>query len=249
MPETLGKLENILGYKFRETALLERALTHRSWAVENLPGASDEEIRDTENESMEFVGDSVLGLVIAEDLFNRHPKLSEGDLTLMKHRLVSTTTLAELGTEIGLGKFVRFGRGEEKTGGRKKQALLANTLEAVIAAVFFDGGYIEARVVIKRIFAEALKQATPEGSLDYKTLLQETLQARKLPAPRYKVVKTEGLPHARTFSVEAIWSDGKAVGTGSSIKSAEMMAASKALQIIQPEGNGGGSNSKKQTSQ
>ena len=136
MPETLGKLENILGYKFRETALLERALTHRSWAVENLPGASDEEIRDTENESMEFVGDSVLGLVIAEDLFNRHPKLSEGDLTLMKHRLVSTTTLAELGTEIGLGKFVRFGRGEEKTGGRKKQALLANTLEAVIAAVF-----------------------------------------------------------------------------------------------------------------
>jgi ribonuclease-3 len=247
VPEKLGKLENILGYKFHNIALLERALTHRSWAVENLSGANDEQIRDTENESMEFVGDSVLGLAIAEELFVQNPKLSEGDLTLMKHRLVSTATLAELGKEIALGEFVRFGRGEEKTGGRKKQALLANTLEAVIAAVFFDGGYIEARVFIKKIFADELKRATPEGSLDYKTLLQETLQARKLAAPKYKVVKTEGLPHARTFSVEAVWSDGKAVGSGSSIKLAEMMAASKALQLIEPENNGT-DNSKKQTS-
>jgi len=248
VPEKLGKLENIIGYKFRNIALLERALTHRSWAVENLPGADDEEIRDTENESMEFVGDSVLGLAIAEELFVRHPKQSEGDLTLMKHRLVSTTTLAELGKEIGLGEFVRFGRGEEKTGGRKKQTLLANTLEAVIAAVFFDGGYIEARVFIKKIYADALKQATPEGSLDYKTLLQETLQARKLGAPRYNLIKTEGLPHSRTFSVEAVWSGGKAVGSGRSIKSAEMMAASKALGMIEPENNGA-NGSKKQTSQ
>lgn len=248
MPEKLGKLENIIGYKFRDIALLERALTHRSWAVENLPGAADEEIRDAENESLEFVGDSVLGLAIAEELFVRHPKLSEGDLTLMKHRLVSTTTLAELGKAIGLGEFVRFGRGEEKTGGRKKQALLANTLEAVIAAVFFDGGYIEARVFIKKIYADELKRATPESSLDYKTLLQETLQARKLSAPKYNLIKTEGLPHARTFSVEAVWAGGKAAGSGRSIKSAEMMAASKALRMIEPAGNGA-SGSKEQTSE
>lgn len=238
MPEKLGKLENILGYKFKDISLLERGLTHRSWAVENLPGESDEKIRDTENESMEFVGDSVLGLAIAEELFVTHPKASEGDLTLMKHHLVSTMTLAKLGAEIGLGDFVRFGRGEEKTGGRKKQALLANTLEAVIAAVFLDGGYIEARVFIKKIYSEELKLATPQGSLDYKTMLQETLQAQKLAAPNYKVVKTEGLPHARTFSVEAVWSGGKAVGTGSSIKAAEMVAASRALQTLGAENHG-----------
>jgi ribonuclease-3 len=238
VPEKLGKLENILGYKFKDISLLERGLTHRSWAVENLPGESDENIRDAENESMEFVGDSVLGLVIAEDLFSRHPKASEGDLTLMKHHLVSTATLAKLATEIGLGDFVRFGRGEEKTGGRKKQALLANTLEAVIAAVFFDGGYIEARVFVKKLYARELNLATPKGSLDYKTMLQEMLQAQKLAAPTYRVIKTEGLPHARTFSVEAVWSDGKALGKGSSIKAAEMMAASKALQKLAPENNG-----------
>ncbi len=158
----LGKLENLLGYKFKDIALLERALTHRSWAHENLPNASEEAIREAENESMEFVGDSVLGLAIAEELFRKNPKLSEGDLTLMKHHLVSTTTLADLAKELGLGEFIRVGKGEEKTGGRKKQALLTNTLEAVIAAVFFDGGYIAARALIMQIFAAELRNTSPE---------------------------------------------------------------------------------------
>jgi ribonuclease-3 len=153
----------------------------------------------------------------------------------MKHNLVSTTTLADLAKELGLGDFIRVGRGEEKTGGRKKQALLTNTLEAVIAAVFFDGGYVAARALIMRIFAEELKNTSPEMSADYKSLLQERLQGEKLSAPTYTVVQTDGMPHARTFLVEASWKDGTARGKGNSIKAAEMMAAREALKKLGEE--------------
>lgn len=231
----VAKLEKLLGYKFGDRKLLERSVTHRSWAHENFPGESDEKIREAQNESLEFVGDSVVGLVIAEQLYRLHPTLSEGDLTLMKHHLVSTTTLARIAESFDLGQFVRMGRGEDKTGGRKKLAILADTLEAVIAAVFFDGGYLAANNFIVRIFAKELKKATPEGSLDYKTLLQETLQADRLSAPSYSLIKTEGMPHARTFFVEAVWGDGKSLGTGGSIKSAEMVAASEALKSLQKQ--------------
>ena len=235
MSAKLAQLENLTGHKFQDLKLLERALTHRSWAYENLPGASDETVREAENESMEFVGDSVLGLVIAEQLYAAHPKGSEGDLTLMKHHLVSTTTLARIADGLDIGEFIRVGRGEEKTGGRKKQALLANTLEAVIAAIFLDSGYIPARVFIGRIFAEELKNATPKNSIDYKTLLQELLQSARQTAPSYNVIRTDGPPHDRTFSVEAIWATGKARGTGNSIKSAEMKAAAEALNILKTQ--------------
>jgi ribonuclease-3 len=127
---------------------------------------------------------------------------------------------------------MRVGRGEEKTGGRRKQALLANTLEAIIAAIFFDSGYISARAFINRIFAEEFRSASPQASLDYKTLLQETLQAQKLAAPVYTLVKTEGPPHERKFFVEAVWENGRIEGTGSSIKSAEMTAASLVLKKL-----------------
>lgn len=232
MPSTLGKLESLTGHTFKDLKLLERAVTHRSWAFENLPGALDEDVRDVENESIEFLGDSVLGLIIAEQLYLMHPRVAEGDLTLMKHHLVSTVTLGKIADRLELGGFLRVGRGEEKTGGRKKQALLANTLEAVIGAVFLDGGYSAARVFIKRIFTEELKHVTPERSLDYKTMLQERLQAAKMAAPSYQVVKTDGPPHDRTFAVEATWATGKAHGEGNSIKLAEMMAAEKALSMI-----------------
>lgn len=150
----------------------------------------------------------------------------------MKHHLVSTTTLARIAQSLDLGQFIRMGRGEEKTGGRSKPAILANTLEAVIAAIFFDGGYPAANGFIGRAFAGELGKTTPEGSLDYKTLLQETLQAEKLSAPTYSLLETEGLPHARTFLVEAAWDDGRSTGTGASIKSAEMMAAREALESL-----------------
>lgn len=228
-----AKLESQLGYTFQKPELLKRALTHRSWAHENLPRRSEEDIRTVENESFEFVGDSVLGLVAAEQLFVQNPTLAEGDLTLMKHRLVSTATLSAVARRLDLGSHLQMGRGEEKTGGREKGAILADALEAVLAAVFFDGGYICARAVVSKVFADELRAATPQGSLDYKTLLQETLQAKKLAAPVYELVRTEGQPHARTFFVEARWAAGTSEGSGRSIKSAEMMAASEALKILQ----------------
>lgn len=235
MPQTISKLEQTLGYQFRSPQLLERALTHRSWAYENLPDADEKKIRALQNESFEFVGDSVLGLVIAEQLYKRNPDMSEGDLTLMKHHLVSMSTLARLAKKLNLGKFMRIGRGEEKTGGRQKPALLSDTFEAVIAAIFFDSGYIQARAFITRVFSEEFQAATPTTSLDYKTLLQETLQSAKRSAPVYSVVKTEGLPHNRTFFVEAAWEGGRVSGKGSSIKSAEMKAASLALKKLERE--------------
>jgi ribonuclease-3 len=235
MGKNLAKLEHLLGYKFKDLALLERAVTHRSWAHEHLPDGNDENIRELQNESFEFVGDSVLGLAIAEQLFVKNPTVSEGDLTLMKHHLVSTETLARIAAKLELGDYMRVGRGEEKTGGRHKQALLADTFEAIIAAIFFDSGYISARNFVNRIFTEELRRATPRTSIDYKTLLQETLQANKLSAPTYKVVKTEGPPHQRTFFVEAKWEGGAVSGQGNSIKQAEMMAANLALQELKTE--------------
>jgi ribonuclease-3 len=231
MPEKLTKLERRLGYKFRDTGLLERALTHRSWAHEHSPD-EPEKSRAMQNESLEFVGDSVLGLVIAEELYLKNPTLTEGHLTLMKHRLVSTETLARLASGMDLGGFLRVGKGEEKTGGRGKSALLADALEAVIGAVFFDSGYVEARHLIKKIFTKELRSVSPASSADYKTMLQEKLQSQKLGAPVYKVVQTDGPPHERTFSVEAVWPSGHSSGQGSSIKSAEMMAARLALESL-----------------
>ena len=232
MPENLASLEKLVGYQFADLALLERAVTHRSWASEKIPFGDEKEIRRLQNESLEFVGDSVLGLTVAEQLHVRHPEASEGDLTLMKHRLVSAETLAMIAKNLDLGKFMRVGRGEEKTGGRRKQALLANTLEAIIAAIFFDGGYVSARGFINRIFSEEFRRASPKSSLDYKTLLQETLQAQKLAAPVYTLVKTEGPPHERKFLVEAVWANGRVQGAGSSIKAAEMTAASLVLKKL-----------------
>jgi ribonuclease III, bacterial len=235
MPEKQTKLERRLGYNFRDAALLERSLTHRSWAHENRL-SDDENMRDAQNESLEFVGDSVLGLVMAEELYLKNPTLNEGQLTLMKHRLVSTEMLAKVSAELDLGSFLRVGKGEEKTGGRGKQALLADALEAVIGAVFFDSGYVEARQFIKNIFAKELKIATPDGSVDYKTMLQEKLQAKKMGTPEYRVVKTDGLPHERRFWVEAVWENGTSSGEGTSIKAAEMMAARRAIESLNGKG-------------
>ena len=229
----LSDLEKLIGYTFKDPALLERALTHRSWAHENLAGQTEDEIRAAENESFEFLGDSVLGLAVAEQLFRKYPDASEGELTLMKHRLVSTTTLAHAAESLKLGEFIRIGRGEEKTGGRQKRAILADALEAVIAAVFFDSGYVATRSFVARVLADEFRSVTPEGSADYKTLLQERLQSEQLSGPVYSLLKTEGQPHERTFYVEAAWNTGRAEGCGSSIKSAEMMAASEALKSLQ----------------
>jgi ribonuclease III len=236
MSQKLGKLEGLLGYNFQNLDLLERALTHRSWAHEKKPFGENEEIRSLQNESFEFVGDAVLGLAVAEYLFKKHPDASEGDLSLMKHKLVSRGTLAKVSEKINLSEFIRVGRGEEKTGGRGKQALLADCVEAIIAAIFFDGGYIPARAFVQRVLAEEFRAATPVTSIDYKTLLQETLQADKRDAPVYNLINTEGPAHKPTFFVEAVWDGDKVEAEGSSIKSAEMKAAEMALEKLKKGG-------------
>jgi ribonuclease-3 len=228
-----AELERLTGHRFDDPELLERAATHRSWAYEKLPSGSDDEVRELHNESLEFVGDAVLGLVIAEDLFRRHPGFTEGELTLMKHHLVSTESLAGVAGRLDLGQHLRIGRGEERSGGRRKQAMLANLLEAVIGAIFFDGGYGAARDFVTRIFAEDLRRSTPENSVDFKSRLQETLQARKLPVPKYRVLESHGPAHERTFVVEASWRDGTVTAHGPSIKAAEMKAAQKILDRLE----------------
>lgn len=228
-------LENIIGHRFATPALLERAVTHRSWAHENQPVVAGD--KPFNNETLEFLGDSVLGLVIAEELFTRYPDAAEGTLTLMKHKLVSMQTLADVAEKLELGKHIRLSKGEERTGGRQKRALLANTLEAVIGALFLDAGYIVSRSFVVRIFVESLKKVTPSDLLDQKTLLQEKLQAKKLSAPTYSLLRTEGPPHERIFYVEALWERGRAEGSGRSIKLAEMSAAAEVLRTFESELN------------
>jgi len=212
--------------------LLERAISHRSWARETSKTKDEDQIRRMQNESFEFLGDSVLGLAIAEILFQKHDNASEGDLTLMKHRIVSRETLAKIADRLNLGDFMRLGRGEEKTGGRTKEAMLADTLEAIIGAVFIDGGYIAARSLVKNFFRDEIRTMTPEVAIDYKTLLQEKLQAAKLEAPKYNLIKSEGPDHNLTFFVEVICGNKRTSAQGNSIKAAEMLAASIALKDL-----------------
>lgn len=235
-PQNPNALEQILDYKFRDGRLLERALSHRSWAHENVASGEEEKARAIHNEALEFVGDSVLGLVIADALFRSHPAVTEGELSRMKHKLVSAQTLARVGRRLQLGDYLRVGRGEEKTGGRRKRALLADTFEAIVAAVFLDGGFDDAARFVLRALASEIEETSPESAAaaDYKTMLQERLQAERHLAPQYEVVETEGPPHARTFHVEVVWGDERVRGKGATIKAAETDAACSALKLMGP---------------
>ncbi|HEY8227593.1 MAG TPA: ribonuclease III [Pyrinomonadaceae bacterium] len=230
----LELLERILGYNFSNRALLERAVTHRSWAHEQVPPGEEEQARKLHNESLEFLGDSVLGLVVANYLCGSYPGGTEGELSRMKHRLVSAPTLAKAAQRLQLGNFLRFGRGEEKSGGRQKNALLADVFEAVIGAIFLDGGLEAATRYLCQALQEELAAANPltAASADYKTLLQEKLQAERRPAPKYAVIETQGPPHQRTFYVEVNWDGGRIQGEGHSIKAAEAAAARAALAAM-----------------
>ncbi len=230
-------LEASLSYSFRDRALLERALTHRSWAHEQVAPGAESAARRLHNEAFEFVGDSVLGLIIADHLFRSYPHVTEGELSRMKHRLVSAPTLARAARRLQLGEFLRVGRGEEKSGGRSKRAILADAFEAVIAAIFLDGGLEAAESFVQRALHEELERTDPEAAAaaDYKTMLQETLQAARRSGPHYSVVETVGPPHHRTFHVEVSWDGGCVRGEGQTIKSAETAAARIALETIKAE--------------
>jgi ribonuclease-3 len=230
-------LEEILGYRFHDSALLAQAMTHRSWAHEQVSPRAQHDARHLHNEALEFLGDSILGLIVANYLFKASPGASEGELSRMKHRLVSEPTLAKASTELRLGEFVRFGRGEEKSGGRRKHALLADVFEAVTGAIFLDGGLEAATAFVELALGEQLRNADPiaAAAADPKTTLQEKLQATHQPGPQYTVIETLGPPHRRMFHVELKWNGGTARGEGPTIKAAEAAAAQEALKQMASE--------------
>ena len=233
----LDLLEDILAYNFRDRALLERAITHRSWAHEQVAPGAEEQARRLHNEALEFLGDSVLGLIVADYLCRIYPAVTEGELSRMKHQLVSATTLTKVSLRLRLGDFLRFGRGEEKSGGRRKDALLADVLEAITGAIFVDGGLESAKSFVQHALSEELAAANPvtAAQADYKTLLQEKLQAERRPPPRYAVVETVGPPHKRVFHVELAWDGGRVRAEGRSIKTAEAAAAQRALETMKAD--------------
>jgi ribonuclease III len=233
MPAALEVLEEKLGYQFRSRTLLLHALTHRSWSVEHrdeAPGRSD-------NERLEFLGDSVLGFVVSEALLDSFPDESEGQLSQRKAHLVSSKHLHSCAVELGLGEFLLLGKGEEQNGGRARQTVLANAFEAVIAALHLDGGLDPARRFIRRTVLHEHRNGTQAGlvaSLNYKNVLQEEAQARGLPIPRYTIVDTTGPEHAKVFLIEASVGDQfTSRAAGSSKKAASQDAARLLMEQLE----------------
>ena len=227
----LAAFQKILGVSFKRPSLLEQALVHSSYINENPRFAPDS------NERLEFLGDAVLGLVITERLYRDLPSSTEGEMTKLRADLVCRDTLASLARAISLGDFLYLGKGEEASGGRDKPANLAGALESVIAALFLDQGSAATKRFILRLFKERLEKAvTQGGEADYKSQLQEYIQAREQQTPAYYVLETEGPDHDRRFTVEVRVGDAVlGRGTGKSKKAAETEAACSALERISPD--------------
>jgi len=247
-------LEGLLGHRFTRPELLEQALTHTSQARELEALQPLESSRVGDNEQLEFLGDAVLGFVTTEELFHRFPHFREGELSKLRAHLVSERHLIRVAQELEIGHYLRLGRGEEKSGGRNKTAMLVDALEAVLAAMYLDGGLETARrLVLQRIVAPELERIALNGSslpvTDYKSALQEKLQAIGLPQPSYVLVKERGPEHSKTFTVEArlqspdIPVKAEFVGRaeGSTKKNAEQDAARQVLEYLasQPDESNG----------
>jgi ribonuclease-3 len=219
----LTDIQRRIAYQFSNTELLERALTHKSYANENrVP---------YHNERMEFLGDAVLNLVVSEYLMKTCPDSTEGDLSRLRAAVVSEPALAAIAREIGLGRYILLGRGEEQTGGRDKGSLLANCLEALIASIYLDTGKKSADAFVIRFFENIIqKTCTSRGTLDHKTKLQELCQERLRQLPEYKVVSESGPDHQKQFEVE-VWIKGQVSGRGigRNKKEAEQRAAKEAI--------------------
>jgi ribonuclease III len=225
-------LQRAIDYRFRDRGLLEHAMTHTSRANEDVSGGV------IDNESLEFLGDAVLGFVIADLLFREFPSSNEGEKSKMKAMLVSTTALARQAERLGLGDHLILGRGEEKTGGRKKQALLADAYEALIAGIYLDGGIEQARAFVNREFAPLVAEAHEKGTAahDHKSALQEHLQSNEMPLPEYRLAGTIGPDHRKLFQMQVVI--GGSVfgeGTGASKKEAEQEAARASLERLRAE--------------
>ncbi|MFC2057170.1 ribonuclease III [Chloroflexota bacterium] len=224
----LAALQQTLRVSFNDTSLLEQALVHSSYINEN-PGFAL-----TPNERLEFLGDAVLGLIVAEELYQDYPHFTEGEMTRFRAALVRRETLARVARTIGLGNYLYLGRGEEASGGRNKPANLASTLEAVIAAIFLDQGTSNTKDFILRLLDAELQKVVSQGmEVDYKSELQELTQSREQQTPTYHVIEATGPDHGKTFTVEVRL--GEAVlgrGSGKSKKAAETEAARSALEKL-----------------
>ena len=235
LSENVGPLEERIGYNFRDLGLLEHALTHRSRAHEDASGGV------VDNESLEFLGDAVLGFVVADMLFQRFPTHSEGYKSKIKASIVSTVSLARLAQAIDLGRYVLLGRGEEKTGGRSKNAILADSYEALLAAIYLDGGVDAARAFIVSCFGPLIdsggdRVAEASFTEDWKSELQEWLQAAGLGLPNYQLTAVEGPDHRRRFDVDVmVGGESKGRAQGRSKKDAEQKAAKAALAKLRPK--------------
>jgi ribonuclease-3 len=231
--ESLEKLELELGYRFHEPLLLKKALIHSSHAHE-------QNIAE-DNEQMEFLGDAVLGLIVSDLLFRAHPDLTEGELSKLKGFFVSSANLVKYAEQLELGQYLYLGKGEEKTGGRSKQALLVDALEAIIGGIYLDGGLDSARQLITKFMEPQLGQVSLKGerTADFKTALQELLQARSLGGARYIAVSESGPDHEKLFTVD-VELDDKIIarGIGLTKKAAEQAAAKQALAQFKPQEQG-----------
>jgi ribonuclease-3 len=222
----LARLQQQLGYSFANVGLLEQALTHRSFGEPN-------------NERLEFLGDSLLNAVTAIALFAAFPQLREGELSRLRASLVRQEGLHRVAVELGLGEHLRLGEGELRSGGHRRPSILADALEAVFGGVYLDGGFDAAKGVIDRLYASQIAGLDPRAAgKDPKTALQEWLQARRKPLPRYAMVDARGEAHAQEFEIECVIPafDLNTRGCGGSRRAAEQQAAQRALEKLQQGG-------------
>ena len=227
--DEFDEIETRIGYRFRDRGLLEHAMTHKSRAAEDVSGGV------FDNESLEFLGDAVLGLVVADALFRQYPSYDEGQKSKIKASIVSTQALARQAENIQLGEHLILGRGEEKTGGRFKQALLADAYEALIAAIYLDGGIDAAETFLRRELKAAIDAGASRNFVgqDYKSALQERVQALGRPLPEYRIAGEAGPDHRKVFSIEVVVG-GEVLGaaSGKAKKEAEQEAARLALERL-----------------
>lgn len=224
------EIEQKIGYQFKSSDLLEEALRHSSYVNEQ----ADPDLRD--NERLEFLGDAVLNLIVGHILMQRFPDLKEGDLSRIRANLVNESQLACIACSIDLGSFVKLGKGEIQTNGHEKNSILADTFEALLAAVYLDGGFNAAFAIIDANFSPLLSGEHPAADHhDYKSKLQERVQEKQGAMPSYSVLREEGPDHDKTFWIELHVFDIETKGSGKSKKIAEQDAARKALEILKKE--------------
>ena len=225
--ENWQKLEDALGYSFQRHALLVEAMTHRSYANESHAETL------TDNERLEFLGDAVLDLIISQYLMDMLPDSHEGDLTRIRAEVVALPSLARLARSLDIGSGLLLGKGEESSGGRNKPSLLADALEALFGAIFTDGGFESAKSVIMPLFVPLLQQAAADEGQDFKSRLQELLQATQRERPVYKLIETTGPAHERFYHIDVLI-DGCTYGSGRgrTKKRAEQLAAHATLRLL-----------------